>query len=427
MSKTIITLTGSGTRSGISFTSGVRYKVTSDMLTKLTVQDLVAMSASVFYQDGSTESISNLSAKNNWKLMQHGASATKSLMDVTAQWQTVAGGTNDNVDTGDFNNLLKTGFYRGSSMANAPVSNSGWWYITVQAHHDGNWVHQTAYLYGPSFASGVSSYDMFVRTMDAGSWGPWRRIWNETNFDPSSKSAVTHAHSAVDLDGNMAIDYSNSDLNSLSGNASYRGTNMSSAPDSGWWWIDSRRHTNQDWMNQLAFPFGTGAGNSSDQNIYWRKKSAGGWQDWQRLVTSGNLTTFSHVMQKSSGVTMTGMYLSNTQGVFTNENTIRSTDYPSVGNGLLITQSVGYGSAHTFQTHMWYSGPIYYRRIVNGNSVEQWVQYLDSENGIRTKPNTSISPTSNGEMVFELTSNTQLKIKVKGSDGVVRTASLTLS
>lgn len=44
-----------------------------------------------------------------------------------------------------------------------------------------------------------------------------------------------------------------------------------------------------------------------------------------------------------------------------------------------------------------------------------------------TFPLTSVSPTINGEMVFELTSNTQLKIKVQGSDGVIRTASLTLT
>lgn len=42
-------------------------------------------------------------------------------------------------------------------------------------------------------------------------------------------------------------------------------------------------------------------------------------------------------------------------------------------------------------------------------------------------PLTSINPTVNGEMVFEKTSDTQLKIKVQGSDGVVRSATLTLS
>lgn len=39
----------------------------------------------------------------------------------------------------------------------------------------------------------------------------------------------------------------------------------------------------------------------------------------------------------------------------------------------------------------------------------------------------SLNPTVNGEMIFEKTSDTQLKIKVQGSDGVVRSATLTLA
>lgn len=42
-------------------------------------------------------------------------------------------------------------------------------------------------------------------------------------------------------------------------------------------------------------------------------------------------------------------------------------------------------------------------------------------------PPASVTPAANGQMTFELTSDTQLKIKVKGSDGVVRSASLTLA
>ena len=41
-------------------------------------------------------------------------------------------------------------------------------------------------------------------------------------------------------------------------------------------------------------------------------------------------------------------------------------------------------------------------------------------------PPASATPASNGDMLFELTSNTELKIKVKGSDGTVRSVSLTL-
>jgi hypothetical protein len=42
-------------------------------------------------------------------------------------------------------------------------------------------------------------------------------------------------------------------------------------------------------------------------------------------------------------------------------------------------------------------------------------------------PPVSVTPNNNGEMVFQLTSNTSLVIKVKGSDGVVRSATLTLA
>jgi len=46
---------------------------------------------------------------------------------------------------------------------------------------------------------------------------------------------------------------------------------------------------------------------------------------------------------------------------------------------------------------------------------------------IIAKPAPTATPANNGEMTFELTSNTQLRIRVKGSDGTVRSASLTLS
>lgn len=52
--------------------------------------------------------------------------------------------------------------------------------------------------------------------------------------------------------------------------------------------------------------------------------------------------------------------------------------------------------------------------------------YINKEDlTLRLKP--SVSPNGIGEMVFELTSNTSLTIKVKGTDGIVRSASLTLA
>ena len=53
---------------------------------------------------------------------------------------------------------------------------------------------------------------------------------------------------------------------------------------------------------------------------------------------------------------------------------------------------------------------------------------VDTTNGKTTQRiPTTTTPTNNQEMEFQLTSNTQLTIKVKGTDGVVRSADITLT
>lgn len=59
---------------------------------------------------------------------------------------------------------------------------------------------------------------------------------------------------------------------------------------------------------------------------------------------------------------------------------------------------------------------------LNGNDV---IKY--TANGLILKPPVSLTPANNGEVMFQLTSNTQLTVKVKGSDGVVRSTNLTLA
>ena len=52
---------------------------------------------------------------------------------------------------------------------------------------------------------------------------------------------------------------------------------------------------------------------------------------------------------------------------------------------------------------------------------------LQSSDGVTLKPQASATPLDVGDMVFQLTSNTSLAIKVRGSDGVVRTGTVTLA
>jgi hypothetical protein len=87
----------------------------------------------------------------------------------------------------------------------------------------------------------------------------------------------------------------------------------------------------------------------------------------------------------------------------------------------------------TVGSFRWVVDAIEKMRITSGGNVligttsDNGVDKLQVNGSINVKPLTSTNPANNGEMVFELTSNTQLKIKVKGSDGVVRSASLTLA
>ena len=60
-----------------------------------------------------------------------------------------------------------------------------------------------------------------------------------------------------------------------------------------------------------------------------------------------------------------------------------------------------------------------------GNSAGRWL-YVYSQNMVLTPP-ASVTPTANGEVMLQLTSDTSLALKVRGSDGVVRKASLPLS
>ena len=44
-----------------------------------------------------------------------------------------------------------------------------------------------------------------------------------------------------------------------------------------------------------------------------------------------------------------------------------------------------------------------------------------------TDPGSSVTPANNGDLMVEATSNTTLTFKLKGTDGTVRTGTITLS
>ncbi len=65
-------------------------------------------------------------------------------------------------------------------------------------------------------------------------------------------------------------------------------------------------------------------------------------------------------------------------------------------------------------------------KLINGTGLEVAGDSL-FEGDIVQQPSSSITPSSNGDLVVEATNNTTLTFKLKGSDGTVRSATLTLS
>lgn len=78
-----------------------------------------------------------------------------------------------NYSSGDLNSLIIAGFYDGSSLSNAPLGNSGWFYITVETYSgDNNWIHQTA----TTFGSGNTANEVYTRVRAGGTWGAWKKL-----------------------------------------------------------------------------------------------------------------------------------------------------------------------------------------------------------------------------------------------------------
>lgn len=60
-------------------------------------------------------------------------------------------------------------------------------------------------------------------------------------------------------------------------------------------------------------------------------------------------------------------------------------------------------------------------------STAQDVLAVDASGNVVLRPAASVTPANNGDLVVQATSNTSLTFKLKGTDGVVRSGSLTLA
>lgn len=113
------------------------------------------------------------------------------------------------IDEADLNTARPSGFYNGTSLKNAPITDTRYWHLLNQRHHN------TANHYASQLLISHGSIgDTFVRTIDGETKTPWTKMWNAANFDPNSKANLTGATftGAVSVPSSLTVRAENSDL-----------------------------------------------------------------------------------------------------------------------------------------------------------------------------------------------------------------------
>jgi hypothetical protein len=94
-------------------------------------------------------------------------------------------GTTAKLITGRADTITKTGFYRGSNLADAPLT-TGWFYIIHLSHDGGGYCTQIAYSYGSGVEGAGSAYQ---RQKNGGTWSGWTEMGTATSGGGGSASS----------------------------------------------------------------------------------------------------------------------------------------------------------------------------------------------------------------------------------------------
>ncbi len=190
--------------------------------------------------------------------------------------------------------------------------------------------------------------------------------------------------------------------------------------------------TDNDGSGQAQVPLGVttelGARNAwvranSDGNVAgaYRYVHSVGWAAGSQNLGEGEGVGYGFKFKVQDGSEYTGAHIVSYKDVSTDANT---------GTRLrFATRSDG--DAGTGCTDRWEMAAAGHLRPVTDGAMDigaasQRVRTIHA-NALSLKLGSSVTPSINGEMQFELTSDTSLKIKVKGSDGTVRSATIALS
>lgn len=202
----------------------------------------------------------------------------------------------------DCNNILTTGFYRGSNMTNKPSGcTQGWIYLLVMSHDNASWVRQVAYDFG-------TASQVYTRVKQNGSWTSWVATDNNTwrgVQDNLTSSATDQSLSANQgkilknlIDGKAASSHTHNYAGSSSagGAANSANTLTTARTINGTSFNGSANITTANWGTARTITIGsTGKSVNGSGNVSWSLREIG-----------AAAASHSHSYLPLSGGTITG-------------------------------------------------------------------------------------------------------------------------
>ena len=244
---------------------------------------------------GNTGKSVNGSGNVSWSLSEIGAAPAGFGLGTTCQDKSGQ----------DCNNILVTGFYRGSNMTNKPSGcTQGWIYLLVMSHDNSSWVRQVAYDYG-------TANQVYTRVKQTGTWTAWvatdTNTWRgvqdnltSTATDQSlsanqgkvlkglidGKANSSHTHKLIDL--NSEIFSGGNDLNTYNSSKTWVARTLATTTNRpGDYYTVANFGASSNSNFQLAHSYG----NSSTLYVRGRHDTSGNYTPWAKVYTDKNKPT----------------------------------------------------------------------------------------------------------------------------------------
>jgi hypothetical protein len=144
--------------------------------------------------------------------------------------------------------------------------------------------------------------------------------------------------------GGLSVDKSSTDLNTLTAAGFYRGSSMTNAPDTGWWYVIVEAHDNNanaanGWTKQTATAYGSGNSVTAGTTYVRVRTGSTTWNGWIKLVDAGNYNSYAPSLTGTGASGTWGISISGTASNSTNLNGSAASYYDhrgyNVGNNYL--------------------------------------------------------------------------------------------